>query len=78
MACSAGGMSQHQQLQTAWQLAKAVQHLHDRHMLHLDIKLHDVLLDDFDGVVLANISTSYQMQPLSHSLPSANGTNNIR
>ena len=45
-------MSQQHRLQAAWQLAKAVQQLHDRHMLNLNITSKTVMFDDFGDVVL--------------------------
>ena len=39
-------MSEQRKLQSAWQLAKAVQQLHDRHMLNLNVKPNTVLFDD--------------------------------
>lgn len=71
-------MSEQQKLQTAWQLAKAVQHLHDRHMLHLDIKPQNVLVDDFGDVVLSDVGTTHQMQAFSQRLPSSECTDHLR
>ena len=71
-------MSRQKKLQTAWKLAKAVQQLHDRQMLNLDIKPRTVLFDDFGDVVLAGPGTLCQMQAGSQSLPSYDGTDSIR
>ena len=71
-------MSQQDKLQTAWQLAKAVQQLHDRHMLNLDIKPSTVLFDDFGDVVLLGSGTRCQMPAGSQALPSYDGTDSIR
>ena len=61
-------MSQEQKLQTAWQLAKALQQLHERHMLNLDIKSSTVLFDDFGDVVLSGPGTLRQIQAHSQLL----------
>ena len=75
---NAGGICEQQKLQTAWQLAKAVQQLHDKHMLHLDIKPHNVLVDDSGEVLLSQLSTIHHMQASSQCLPSSDCTDNLR
>lgn len=74
-SCNAGGMSEQQKLQTAWQLAKPVQHLHDKHMLHLDIKPQNVLVDNCGDVVLS-INQSCTARQLQARQPS-HGTDNL-
>ena len=71
-------MSQQQKMQTVWQLAKAVQQMHDRHMLKLNIKPETVLLDDFGDVVLSGVGTLPHMPAGSQSLPSCHGADNLR
>ena len=73
-------MSQEQKLQTAWQLAKAVQQLHDRHILNLNINPRTVQLDEFGDVVLSGLDTQRQMQETTcgQSLPSSVGTDNLQ
>ena len=70
-------MSQQQKLRTAWQLAKPVQQLHDRHMLNLDIMPRTVLFDDFGDVVLSGLGTLCQTQARSQSLLLSHGTDNL-
>ena len=69
-------MSQQQKLHAAWQLVKAVQHLHDRHVLDLNMKPSTVLFDDFGDVVVSGLGTLQQMQARSRSLISSHGTDN--
>ena len=71
-------MGEQHKLQTAWQLAEAVQHLHDRHMLKLDIRPSIVLFNKFGDVVLSGLDTLRQMQTCSQSLPATHGTNSPR
>ena len=65
-------------MQTAWQLAKAVQQLHERHMLNLNIQPRTVQLDDFGDVVLSGLSTLHQMPSGSQSLASSHSTANLK
>ena len=73
-------MSQQQKVQTALQLAKGVQQLHNIRILHLDIKPQNVLVDQHGDVVLSDLGIAHQMQALSHYLPSSSravGTDNF-
>ena len=64
-------MTYHHKLQTALHLAKAVQHWHGMHMLHLNIKPQNVLVDIDGDVLLSDLGITCQMQTLSHSPSSA-------
>ena len=68
---------QQEKLQTALQLAKTVQQLHDRHMLNLNIKPKTVLLDDFGDVVLSGLGTLRQVLAGGQSLPLSHGTDGM-
>ena len=70
-------MSEEQKLQTAWQLAKAVQQLHERHMLNLDIEPSTVLFDDFGDVALSGPGTLRQIQAHSQLLSSHDTTKQV-
>ena len=71
-------MSQWQKLQTAWQLGKAVQQLHARHMLNLNVQPKTVLSNDIGDVVLSGMGTLRQTQTCSLGLLSSHGTGNLR
>ena len=58
----------------ALQLAKGVKQLHSMYMLHLDIKPHNVLVDQHGNVVLSDLGLAHQMHTLSEYLPSSPGT----
>lgn len=57
---------------------QGLQQLHDKHMLHLGIKPHNVLVHDFSSVVLSQLSTIHQMQASSQWLPLSECTDNLR
>ena len=71
-------MSQQHKLQTAWRPAKAVQQLHEKDMLNLNIRPSTVLFDDFGDVVLSGLGTLHQMPAGSQSLASSDGIDNLR
>ena len=54
-----------------WQLASAVFHLHSQGFAHLDIKLENILLDEFFNLKLADLGTSRCML-------ASNGFTNIK
>ena len=73
--CNAAGISEQQRLQSAWQLAKPVQQLHDWHMLNLNGRPNSLLFNDFGDVVLSGPGTLQQMPPVGQSV---HGTDNLR
>ena len=69
------GLGEIDSMKIFWQIISAIEYLHEQNIVHRDIKLENILLDDFMAAQLIDFGFSYK---LDTDLERDSGKNNFR